>query len=136
MKHFKEAIVYLLVGIGVGSFISLLSFTLNHATPSMKKFGLLMTMSAIMGLLSLIFEYDKITFITQLISHFILEMLTYGFFIWLTFGSAVITFGNIPTFVITYVIIFIYFRKQGSDNVRRINEQLQKNKPIKSDSTN
>ncbi|WP_241146417.1 DUF3021 family protein, partial [Leuconostoc mesenteroides] len=89
----------------------------------------LMTMSAIMGLLSLIFEYDKITFITQLISHFILEMLTYGFFIWLTFG-------NIPTFVITYVIIFIYFRKQGSDNVRRINEQLQKNKPIKSDSTN
>ena len=136
MKHFKEAIVYLLVGIGVGSFISLLSFTLNHATPSMKQFGLLMTMSAIMGLLSLIFEYDQITFITQLISHFILEMLTYGFFIWLTFGSAVITFGNIPTFVITYVIIFIYFRKQGSDNVRRINEQLQKNKPIKSDSTN
>ena len=83
MKHFKEAIVYLLVGIGLGSFISLLSFTLNHATPSMKQFGLLMTMSAIMGLLSLIFEYDKITFITQLISHFILEILTYGFFIWL-----------------------------------------------------
>jgi len=63
-------------------------------------------------------------------------MLTYGFFIWLTFGSAVITFTNIPTFVITYVIIFIYFRKQGRDNARRINEQLQKNKPKKSDSTN
>ncbi|MGO0154840.1 DUF3021 domain-containing protein [Leuconostoc mesenteroides] len=126
MKRFKEAIVYLFIGIGVGSFISLLSFTLNQSTPSMRQFGLLMAMSAIMGLLSLIYEYDKITFMTQLMSHFILEMLTYGVFIWLTFESAVITFSNIPTFVITYVIIFLYFRKQGRDNARRINEQLQK----------
>ena len=107
MKYFKKSITYLLVGIGVGSFISLLSFTLNHGTPTMKQFYLLMTMSAIMGLLSLIFEYDKITFMAQLISHFILEMLTYGIFIWLTFGSHVITITNIPTFVIIYIIIFI-----------------------------
>ena len=67
MKHFKEAIVYLLVGIGLGSFISLLSFTLNHATPSMKQFGLLMTMSAIMGLyLSYLSMIN--TFMAQLIS--------------------------------------------------------------------
>lgn len=124
MKYFKKSITYLLVGIGVGSFISLLSFTLNQGTPTMKQFYLLMTMSAIMGLLSLIFEYDKITFMAQLISHFILEMLTYGLFIWLTFGSHVITITNIPTFLITYIIIFIYFRKQGHNNARRINQAL------------
>lgn len=126
MKHFKEAIVYLFVGIGIGSFLSLLSFTLHHEVPSMKQFVLLMTMSAIMGLLSLIFEYDKITFITQLISHFILEMLTYRLFMWLTFDSGVITFTNIPTFVIIYCIICIYFRKQGESNAQRINDQIKK----------
>ena len=124
MKHFKAVLVYLLVGIGVGSFISLLSFTLNHDTPSMTQFSLLMMMSAIMGLLSLIFEYDKITFITQLVSHFLLEMLTYCIFIWLTFGNVIIAIVNLPTFLITYVIIFIYFRKQGRDNARRINQVL------------
>ncbi|AFT81251.1 DUF3021 domain-containing protein [Leuconostoc carnosum] len=124
MKHFKAVLVYLLVGIGVGSFISLLSFTLNHDTPSMTQFILLMMMSAIMGLLSLIFEYDKITFITQLVSHFLLEMLTYCIFIWLTFGNVIIAIVNLPTFLITYVIIFIYFRKQGRDNARRINQVL------------
>ena len=124
MKHFKAVLVYLLVGIGVGSFISLLSFTLNHDTPSMTQFILLMMMSAIMGLLSLIFEYDKITFITQLVSHFLLEMLTYCIFIWLTFGNVIIAIVNLPTFLITYVIIFIYFRKQGRDNERRINQVL------------
>ncbi|MDI6650025.1 DUF3021 family protein [Leuconostoc suionicum] len=126
MKHFKEAIVYLFVGIGIGSFLSLLSFTLHHEVPSMKQFVLLMTMSAIMGLLSLIFEYDKITFITQLISHFILEMLTYRLFMWLTFDSGVITFTNIPTFVIIYCIICIYFRIQGESNAQRINDQIKK----------
>lgn len=124
MKHFKAVLVYLLVGIGVGSFISLLSFTVNHDTPSMTQFILLMMMSAIMGLLSLIFEYDKITFITQLVSHFLLEMLTYCIFIWLTFGNVIIAIVNLPTFLITYVIIFIYFRKQGRDNARRINQVL------------
>jgi len=124
MKHFKAVLVYLLVGIGVGSFISLLSFTLNHDTPSMTQFILLMMMSAIMGLLSFIFEYDKITFITQLVSHFLLEMLTYCIFIWLTFGNVIIAIVNLPTFLITYVIIFIYFRKQGRDNARRINQVL------------
>jgi len=124
MKHFKAVLVYLLVGIGVGSFISLLSFTLNHDTQSMTQFILLMMMSAIMGLLSLIFEYDKITFITQLVSHFLLEMLTYCIFIWLTFGNVIIAIVNLPTFLITYVIIFIYFRKQGRDNARRINQVL------------
>ncbi|MBZ5961769.1 DUF3021 family protein [Leuconostoc gasicomitatum] len=124
MKYFKKSITYLLVGIGVGSFISLLSFTLNQGTPTMKQFYLLMTMSAIMGLLSLIFEYDKITFMAQLISHFILEMLTYCIFIWLTFGNVIIAIVNLPTFLITYVIIFIYFRKQGQDNARRINQVL------------
>jgi len=124
MKHFKAVLVYLLVGIGVGSFISLLSFTLNHDTPSMTQFILFMMMSAIMGLLSLIFEYDKITFITQLVSHFLLEMLTYCIFIWLTFGNVIIAIVNLPTFLITYVIIFIYFRKQGRDNARRINQVL------------
>lgn len=124
MKHFKAVLVYLLVGVGVGSFISLLSFTLNHDTPSMTQFILLMMMSAIMGLLSLIFEYDKITFITQLVSHFLLEMLTYCIFIWLTFGNVIIAIVNLPTFLITYVIIFIYFRKQGRDNARRINQVL------------
>lgn len=124
MKYFKAVLVYLLVGIGVGSFISLLSFTVNHDTPSMTQFILLMMMSAIMGLLSLIFEYDKITFITQLVSHFLLEMLTYCIFIWLTFGNVIIAIVNLPTFLITYVIIFIYFRKQGRDNARRINQVL------------
>ncbi|WP_367300603.1 DUF3021 family protein [Leuconostoc carnosum] len=124
MKHFKAVLVYLLVGIGVGSFISLLSFTLNHDTPSMTQFILLMMMSAIMGLLSFIFEYDKITFITQLVSHFLLEMLTYCIFIWLTFGNVIIAIVNLPTFLITYVIIFVYFRKQGRDNARRINQVL------------
>ena len=90
----------------------------------MTQFILLMMMSAIMGLLSLIFEYDKITFITQLVSHFLLEMLTYCIFIWLTFGNVIIAIVNLPTFLITYVIIFIYFRKQGRDNARRINQVL------------
>lgn len=123
MKYFKASITYLFVGIGIGSFISLLSFTLHQGTPSMKQFLLLMTMSAIMGLLSLIYELDNMTFVTQLISHLILEMLTYGFFIWLTFGN-IITLTNIPTFIISYVIVFIIFRKQGQANARRINKQL------------
>lgn len=124
MRYFKAGIIDLFVGIGIGSFISLLSFTLYQGTPSIKQFILLMTMSAIMGLLSLVFEYDKITFVTQFISHFILEMITYCFFIWLTFGGAIIALTNIPTFIISYIIIFIYFRKQGQANARRINAQL------------
>lgn len=131
MKYFKVTIVYLFVGIGIGSFISLLSFTLNQGTPSIKQFVLLMAMSAIMGLLSLIFEYDNITFIVQLISHFLLEMATYYLFIGLTFGNNEIAFANLPTFVITYVIIFIYFRKQGEANARRINEQLKNRNELK-----
>lgn len=123
MKYFKASITYLFVGIGIGSFISLLSFTLHQGTPSIKQFLLLMTMSAIMGLLSLIYELDNMTFVTQLISHLILEMLTYGFFIWLTFGN-IIALTNIPTFIIIYVIIFVVFRKQGQANARRINQQL------------
>ncbi|AEJ30983.1 DUF3021 family protein [Leuconostoc sp. C2] len=126
MKYFKAGMIYLFVGVGVGigSFISLLSFTLYQGTPSIKQFLLLMTMSAVMGLLSLIYELDNMTFVTQLISHLILEMLTYGFFIWLTFGSVMIALTNIPTFIISYVIVFIVFRKQGQANARRINQQL------------
>ncbi|CAM3096568.1 DUF3021 family protein [Leuconostoc rapi] len=124
MKYFKAGMIYLLVGVGIGSFISLLSFTLYQGTPSIKQFLLLMTMSAVMGLLSLIYELDNMTFVTQLISHLILEMLTYGFFIWLTFGSVMIALTNIPTFIISYVIIFVVFRKQGQANARRINQQL------------
>ena len=123
MKYFKAGMIYLFVGVGIGSFISLLSFTLYQGTPSIKQFLLLMTMSAVMGLLSLIYELDNMTFVTQLISHLILEMLTYGFFIWLTFGN-IITLTNIPTFIISYVIVFIIFRKQGQANARRINQQL------------
>ncbi|ADG41045.1 DUF3021 family protein [Leuconostoc kimchii] len=124
MKYFKAGMIYLFVGVGIGSFISLLSFTLYQGTPSIKQFLLLMTMSAVMGLLSLIYELDNMTFVTQLISHLILEMLTYGFFIWLTFGSVMIALTNIPTFIISYVIVFIVFRKQGQANARRINQQL------------
>jgi len=124
MKYFKAGIIHVFAGIGIGSFISLLSFTLYQGTPSIKQFLLLMTMSAIMGLLSLIFEFDNITFVTQLIANFILEILTYSFFIWLTFGGAVIALTNIPTFLISYVIVFIIFRKQGQANARRINAKL------------
>lgn len=124
MKQFKD----ILIDVGIGSFLSLLSVTLNHATLSMPQFGLLMTMSAIMGLLSIVFRYDQITFLTQFISHFILEMLTYGFFIWLTFGELKIVLSNVPTFIIIYIIIFIYIRQQARANARRINEQLKKKK--------
>ncbi|WP_224133701.1 hypothetical protein [Leuconostoc gasicomitatum] len=34
---------------------------------------------------------------------------------------SVTTYGS---YVITYIIIFIYFRKQGHDNARRINQAL------------
>lgn len=124
MRYFKAGIIDLFVGIGIGSFISLLSFTLYQGTPSIKQFILLMTMSAIMGLLSLIFEYDKITFVTQFISHFILEMITYGIFIWLMIGDVDDMLVNIPTFVITYGIVFIFFNINSRANARRINAQL------------
>lgn len=124
MRQFKYIIMLAFIGIGIGSFFSLLSITLSQAIFSLTQFALLMTMSAIMGILSIIFDYDKFSFMTQLVLHFVLEMLTYLIFIALTFGKTSIALTNIPTFVIIYLAIFLYMRQQGHDNARRINEQL------------
>lgn len=124
MRYFKNAILYVAIGVGIGSFISLLSVTLHQATLSMAQLGLLMTMSVIMGLLSMIFEYDKLPFTAQFVSHFVLELSTHSVFIWLTFGDGVIILGNVPTFLISYTIVFICFRQQGRANAKRINEKL------------
>lgn len=128
MRQFKYIIMLAFIGIGIGSFFSLLSITLNQAIFSLTQFALLMTMSAIMGILSIIFDYDKFSFMTQLVLHFVLEMLTYLTFIALTFGKTSIALTNIPTFVIIYLAIFLYMRQQGHDNARRINEQLANKK--------
>lgn len=128
MRQFKYIIMLAFIGIGIGSFFSLLSITLNQAIFSLTQFVLLMTMSAIMGILSIIFDYDKFSFMTQLVLHFVLEMLTYLIFIALTFGKTSISLTNIPTFVIIYLAIFLYMRQQGHDNARRINEQLANKK--------
>ena len=128
MRQFKYIIMLAFIGIGIGSFFSLLSITLNQAIFSLTQFALLMTMSAIMGILSIIFDYDKFSFMTQLVLHFVLEMLTYLIFIALTFGKTSISLTNIPTFVIIYLAIFLYMRQQGYDNARRINEQLANKK--------
>lgn len=128
MRQFKYIIMLAFIGIGIGSFFSLLSITLNQAILSLTQFALLMTMSAIMGILSIIFDYDKFSFMTQLVLHFVLEMLTYLIFIALTFGKTSISLTNIPTFVIIYLAIFLYMRQQGHDNARRINEQLANKK--------
>lgn len=50
-----------------------------------------------MGILAIIFDYDKFSFMTQLVLHFVLEMLTYLIFIALTFGKTSIALTNIPT---------------------------------------
>ncbi|ETI98999.1 MAG: Permease of the major facilitator superfamily, partial [Leuconostoc sp. DORA_2] len=53
MRQFKYIIMLAFIGIGIGSFFSLLSITLNQAIFSLTQFALLMTMSAIMGILSI-----------------------------------------------------------------------------------
>ncbi len=124
MTPFKYLLLHAQVGVGVGAFISLLSVTVHHATLSMTQFWLLMGMSVVMGLVTTIFDVERLSFISQLSGHFILELLTYTIFIWLTFHDWVITWRSIPTFVVIYVLVFFYFRQQGQNRARRINEKL------------
>ncbi|MGX7051210.1 DUF3021 family protein [Leuconostoc palmae] len=128
MNLIKLIIKYVLTGIAIGSFFSLLSVTVSQVYLSMQQFALLMTMSALMGLISIIFKYDKLSYLVVFISHFILEMLTYALFIWLSFDSLKIVMNAFPSFLIIYVVIFLYSKWQSQDNARRINQQLMNKK--------
>ncbi len=125
----KKAFGYLQKGLSIGAVVStLLLILLQGMDGTLLQVLVWLCASAAYGLISLIFETERLNFLTATIIHFVLcASVTIGAGAFLRYSESFwgLAKGILPTFLIVYAIIYTcsYFGTRA--NARKINEKLQ-----------
>lgn len=132
LLNFRKIIVYFLAGIGFGSIIYIGSLWASGIeTQTLQQITNVVWISGLIGLISMIFETEKISFIAQLIIHFIV---TYGLIVmmnhlnhsltsphtWYFFGVFVLIYLSV------WLVVFFTFYKRIRNINHRLNELKEK----------
>lgn len=135
LLNFRKIIVYFLAGIGFGSIIYIGSLWVSGIeTQTLQQITNVVWISGLIGLISMIFETEKISFIAQLIIHFIV---TYGLIVmmnqmnhlnhsltsphtWYFFGVFVLIYLSV------WLVVFFTFYKRIRNINHRLNELKEK----------
>lgn len=127
----KKVVSYFMVGVGIGSFLYILSLLIYGFEPTWQNALVDWMASGLMGVSSLINEYPKWSESKKrglsilAIYSLVMGMLLYN--AWLPLELGYIIGGSLQFFLI-YGLIALYFAWQNKESVRRINQKLSHKK--------
>ena len=127
----KKVVNYFVVGVGIGSFLYILSLLMYGFEPTWENAMVDWLASGLMGVSSLIYEHPKWTErkkrIVSMLVVYTLVMAMLLFNAWLPLELGYIIGGSLQ-FLLIYGLIALYFYWQNKESVRRINQKLSNRK--------
>ncbi|MEJ6347994.1 DUF3021 domain-containing protein [Holzapfeliella sp. He02] len=131
MKKLIKHVNHLLIGAATSSLVYISALMLSLDVPSLTiKNGLIVvSLGAIIGLYSAVFDSEKISFLTALICHFILTLSSVLFSL-LFFNSSITIIQEIGfwvSFLMIYLIIWGGVSLYQRISIKKINRKLQDN---------
>lgn len=131
-KLLDKIIKYMLIGIGFGStsYLLTLTFGFQQNLPTLKNTMSILVMSMLIGIVSMIYDVEKIPFLLALVMHFIATL--FLVIVTMLFNGWSVTepvFWLI--FIGIYVAIWLIIALTIRINAREMNEQLRKKREFK-----
>lgn len=129
----KESLKSAIIGMLIGSFICLLAIATLGQSITITRTNIIsnLIMSALIGLLSMIFDSDRLPFLPALAIHYLGVLLLVGGTAWLNGKWAVLS-QHVGLFIgmVTLIYIFVWLGLQVMMviDVRRINQGIRKRK--------
>lgn len=134
----RKIIRYAVIGLLIGSltYLVILLFMGSSTVVTQKHIGSILVMSAGIGIVSMIFEYDQLNMVLEVVIHFIITLalvvLMCGYNGWLP-ELSVQGLLSFLGFVVIYVAIWLGLYLVQLADMKRVNRQikLRKNKKVR-----
>ncbi|MGT2929230.1 DUF3021 domain-containing protein [Streptococcus dentasini] len=135
MKRFlRKMALYALIGVGFGGFTYVVILWLNGAeSQSVEQIANVVWISALIGLISMIFSFERPSFIAQLFLHF---CLVYSLVILMNrlndYDGTLFSLSSFGNFILCYLIIWGIVYSIWLHRIDKINHKLAEKKKSKS----
>lgn len=122
----KKVGMAFVIGIGIGSFAFLWQLAFRNMAPSMSNVVSVSLTSGLMGVVSLIYENNRLSFFVKTLLHFsliaFLASLCNLYNGWIRLEQV---FLSLPSLVLTYLIIWLGMYLNNRVSAKKINQHLQ-----------